>query len=93
MQSFKEGNACWNCRYINTCRPILRPISDCKNYAPLGEPISHKTIGDMLGVELNSINSDIRAYGAEKIVKDLLSHGYIVRFDTIGSYVRFYLLK
>lgn len=92
MQRFKEGNVCWNCIYINTCRPALRPVFECSNYAALGEPISHKRIGELLGVGLSSINSDIQIYGAEKIVNDMLKHGYKVRFDTVGDYVRFYLL-
>lgn len=93
MQSFKEGNACWNCRYINKCRPIYRPICPCNNYAPLGEPISHQKIGEMLGIERLQVECILRRFGADRLTEILFRRGYNVRYDLVGNYRRFYLLK
>lgn len=93
MQSFKEGNACWNCRYINQCKPIYRPVYPCNNYAPLGEPMSHQKIGEILGVERPQVEYILRRFGADKMVELLSDRGYIVRYDLVGSYSRFYLLN
>lgn len=93
MPSFKEGNACWNCRYINQCKPKHRPFYYCVKYAPLGEPISHQKIGEMLGVERVQVEYILRRFGADKMVELLSGEGYLVRYDLVGSYKRFYLLK
>lgn len=92
-QQFKEGNACWNCSHINKCKPLLRPICYCAQYAPLGEPISHQKIGEMLGFERIYVEYILRHFGAEKVVELLSGRGYAVRYDAAGSYIRFYLLN
>lgn len=93
MQGFKEGNACWNCRYINKCKPLYRPLLSCGHYAPLGEPISHQKIGEILGIERSQVECILRRCGADKIVELLSDQDYIVRYDLVGRYRRFYLLS
>ena len=93
VRSFKEGNACWNCRYINKCRPTIRPMHACKKYAPLGEPISHKAIGELLGIDRSVVEGILRQHGADKIIELLSLKGYMLRYEMVGNYVRIYLLK
>lgn len=90
QQKFKEGNACWNCRYINKCRPLYRPNYECSYYEPLGRVITQQVISEWLGIGIKQVEYIIFKFGADKIVEMLKVHGYLVRYEYINENIRFY---
>lgn len=87
-----EGNLCWNCKNIVDCNPSTRPRAVCDNYEPLGSIISKETISEWIGVSINQLKYIMQKFGADKVVELLATRGYLVRYETIMEYKRFYFL-
>lgn len=93
MQAFKEGNVCWNCRYINTCRPLNRPESECNRFQPLGRVINQEHVAELLGVSLRSFSRILSLYGADKVIEMLSENGFSFRYELVSDHIRFYKIE
>lgn len=92
MDKFKEGNLCWNCKYIAKCSPLIRPQCACKNYEPIGRYVTQQRIASWLNIERHQLSWILKKYGADKIVELLEIRGYIVRYETDCN-LKFFLMS
>lgn len=87
-----QPKLCWFCANIVHCNPLIRPQCDCACYKPLGRYITHQHIADLIGISERHLSNIINRYGVEKIIELLAVRGYIVRYEVVNQYVKFYLL-
>lgn len=93
QQQFKEGNLCWHCQYINKCKPLCRPQYECPCYKPLGRIITQQTISELLGISPKRVEYIISKLGVDKVIEMLNMRGYVVRYEHINEYTRFYKIS
>lgn len=87
-----EGNLCWNCQYIVTCEPAVRPcrVRECVTYIPLENPLTQKQIAAFLGTTIDIVKKTVVREDPAKIVEQMKAKGISVRFIRNNTSVKFY---
>lgn len=85
-----EGNLCWNCKHIATCRPKVRPNYFCNGFESLGTPITHREVAQRLGFTYWSFQHRLYRCGIEKIMELLDLSGEDIRYEQGSRFIRFY---
>ena len=88
-----EGNLCWNCKYIATCRPRVRPQCSCSGYESLGTPITHREVAHKLGVTYWTLQKRLQRGGISKIMNALELLEEDIRYEQGKCQIKFYDLS
>ena len=88
-----EGNLCWNCKHIATCRPRVRPQCSCSGYESLGKPITHREVAHRLGITYWAFQKRLKRRGIDIIMEILESLEEDIRYEDGGCQIKFYDLS
>ena len=88
-----EGNMCWNCKHIATCRPRVRPQCSCSGYESLGKPITQRELASRVGLSYKNFRYRLWYYGLDEMLEFLDSCGEDIRYEQGKSQIKFYDLS